>query len=244
MEKRWAADRGRSFYLGFGIIGLLIVLCGFGVTYGLPMARGTFSAPWYVHLHGAAALGWVLLFIAQASLVVCGRSPLHRRLGGSAIPIAAAIWASGVATSAWAAERDLPAFGSVATSAIVGTLTGLGFYFFIVLGAIALRRRPDWHKRLMMLATIQLLWPAFFRLRHLLPLIPKPEISLALVVAYSPIAVAAIRDHRQFGAIHPVWLFVAPLLFLEQCVELAIFDQGWHRTLGEALFSLLSQGGR
>ena len=68
-------------------------------------------------------------------------------------------------------------------------------------------------------------------------------ISLALVVAYTPIAVAAIRDRRQFGAIHPVWLFVAPLLFVEQCVEVAIFDQGWHRSFGDALFGLLSQRG-
>ena len=33
------------------------------------MSRGTFSALWVVHLHGAFALSWVLLFLAQPVLV-------------------------------------------------------------------------------------------------------------------------------------------------------------------------------
>jgi len=39
---------------------------------------------------------------------------------------------------------------------------------------------------LVMLATVQLLWPAFFRLRHLFTAVPYPDIIFALVLAYSP----------------------------------------------------------
>jgi hypothetical protein len=91
-----------------------------------------------------------------------------------------------------------------------------------------------------MLATIQLLWPAFFRLRHLLPIIPKPEISFALVLAYTPVLVAALRDQRRYGKIHPVWLFVGPALILEQSVEFALFDQEPLRTLGQWLYAFLT----
>ncbi|WP_324808397.1 hypothetical protein SH584_02835 [Sphingomonas sp. LY29] len=69
----------------------MVVALGFGYTYGLPIARGNFSAPWFVHLHGAASLAWVLLFIGQAALVKWRRTPLHRRLGQTAVPLALVI---------------------------------------------------------------------------------------------------------------------------------------------------------
>ena len=240
MANSWARDRATFFYLGFGLLGLLVVALGFGVTYALPMIRRTFSAPWPVHLHGASALGWVLLFIAQTSLVRRSRTPLHRRLGQAALPLALVVWATGIATALWAAERDLPQQGTVATSSLAGSASGLTLYLMLVVAAVATRRRPDWHKRIVMLATVQLLWPAFFRLRHLLPAIPDPDIWLALVLAYSPTVAAALRDRWRYGRIHPVWLFLAPALIVEQSLEFIFFDQGPLRASGEWLYGVLS----
>jgi hypothetical protein len=172
---------GNAVLRGFGLAGLAVVALGFGLTYAAPMVRRTFSAPWYVHLHGASALLWVLMMIGQAQLVRVRRTPLHRQLGQVAVPLAVLIWASGIATGVWAAARDLPEQGSAATSSLGGTVTGLTLYVLLVIGAIATRRRPDWHKRLVLLATIQVLWPAFFRLRHWLPDLPDPDIGLALI---------------------------------------------------------------
>ena len=239
MTVTWARDRATLFYLAFGLVGLLVVALGFGATYAVPMVRRSFSAPWFVHLHGASALGWIALFIAQTTLVRKQRSPLHRRLGQIAVPLALVIWASGIATATWAAQRDLPAQGTVATSALGGTISGLTIYVILVVAAVVMRSKPAWHKRLAMLATIQLLWPAFFRLRHLLPAVPYPDISLALVLAYSPILVAALRDRSQSGAIHPVWLFIGPALIIEQSLEFAFFDKGPLRQFGQWAYSLL-----
>ena len=239
MANPWARDRATLFYLGFGLVGLAVVAIGFGVTYALPMARRTFSAPWFVHLHGATALGWIVLLLLQSQLVRTIRTPLHRRLGQAALPIAIAIWGSGIATAMWAARRDLPEQGTAATSSLAGTATGLTFYLLLVVAAIATRRRPDWHKRLVMLASIQLLWPAFFRLRHVLPAVPTPEITLALLLAYTPVLVAALRDQWRYGKVHPVWLFVAPVLIIEQSLEVAVFDQGIQQHFGQWLYAAL-----
>ena len=240
MANPWARDRANLFYLGFGLFALAVVLIGFSTTYILPMARRSFSAPWVVHLHGASALGWVVLLIVQARLVGARRTPLHRRIGQAAIPLALLVWATGILTAAWAAERDLPQMGTAATSGLAGTAIGLSLYLALVIAAVVLRRKPDWHKRLIILATIQLLWPAFFRLRHLLPIVPQPEIWLALVLAYSPALAAALRDKWRYGRVHPVWLFVAPALVLEQSVEFAFFDQGMLRSFGQWLYALLA----
>ncbi len=45
------------------VVALSAVLLAFGRTYLLPISRGTFSALWVVHLHGAFALTWMLLFL-------------------------------------------------------------------------------------------------------------------------------------------------------------------------------------
>lgn len=240
MANPWARDRATPFYFGFGLIGLAVVALGFGVTYALPMARRTFSAPWFVHLHGAAALTWVLMFIAQARLVRTRRTPLHRRLGQVALPLALLVWMSGIATAHWAATRDLPAQGSGATSSFGGTVTGLSLYLLLVVAAVAMRRKPDWHKRLVMLATIQVLWPAWFRLRHLLPMVPDPDVWFAFVCAYSPILVAAVRDLLRSGKVHPVWLYVGPALVLEQSVEFLLFDRPPLRGIGQWLYQALA----
>lgn len=240
MANAWVKDRATFFYLGFAIFGLGVVAFGFGVTYVLPMARRSFSAPWFVHLHGASALGWLLLVILQAQLIRGRRTPLHRRLGQVALPLALLVWASGLATAGWVAQRDLPQGASAAMASVAGTFTGLTFFLLLAIAALVTRRRPDWHKRLVLLATIHLLWPAFFRLRHLLPDIPNPDIWLALVAPYFAIIVAAARDQWRYGKIHPVWLFIAPALVVEQSLEFIVFERGLLSPLGEWLYPLLT----
>ena len=165
---------------------------------------------------------------------------LHRRIGRVGLPLAILILTSGVATAVWSAEKGFSEIGSVATSSLAGTVTGLSLFAILVIAAIAVRKRPDWHKRLTMLATIHLLWPAFFRLRHWLPALPSPEIWLALVCAYLPILVAAARDKAKYGKVHPVWLLIAPVLVVEQSLEVAFFDQGLQRDFGRWLYDLLA----
>ena len=240
MANPWARDRANWFYLGYGLFALAAVLIGFSTTYVLPMARRTFDAPWVVHLHGGAATLGVILLIVQTWLVRAQRTPRHRWIGAVGLPVAATAWASGIATASWAARRDIGDIGTAASSNLASTSIGLSLFLGLVIAAILLRRRPDWHKRLILLATVQLLWPAIFRWRHVLPPFPNPDVWLAIVVAYTPIAVAAYRDWKRFGRLHPVWLFVAPVLVAEQSVEFVYFDRGIIRALGQWLYAYLA----
>lgn len=240
MANAWTQDRARWFYLGFGIYCLAAVFVGFSTTYILPLSSGTFDGPVIVHLHGAVALGWVALFFVQTTLVRNNRSRVHRKLGYAGIPVAVGVLVTGVGTAIWATKRDLAA-SSFALTIPIGTLTSLLIFTAFVVYAVAMRRRPDWHKRLMMLATVVVLWPAFFRFRHLVPWVPHPDIWLGLVLADLPILVAAARDRIIYGHVHPVWKIFGTLLIAEQSLEaLFLFETPLWQDLGEAIYRLLS----
>lgn len=240
MANAWARDRARDFYLLFGAMALAAILIGFSTTYFLPGMRGTLDIPWIVHAHGWLAIGWVALLIAQVVLVRSSRTRIHRKLGPLGLPLALGIWASGIATALWATGRDLPGSGYAAYAIASGSTMSLTMFLLLASVALAMRRRPDWHKRLILLATVVLLWPAFFRFRHFVPSLPRPDIFLALLLANSPILIAAIRDKLRFGAVHPAWKWVGSAVFIEQVLELVAFETGANQAPGEWLYRLLT----
>lgn len=240
MKNAWARDRAGSFYFGFGVFALAVVLVGFSTTYVLPMVQRAFAAPAVVHLHGALSLAWVAYFIGQSLLVRGRQTPLHRYFGQAGVPLALGILVSGMGTALWATERDLAAGMPNALTIMIGTLTSLTIFSAFVVFGIAMRRRPDWHKRLMMLATVVVLWPAFFRFRHLMPAVPRPDIWLGLVLADLPILIAAIRDRLVYGRVHPVWAIFGTLLVLEQSIESIIFETEIWRDLGSFVYRVVT----
>src|SRR5882762_3311370 len=69
------------FFSGMAAVILAAVFLGFAHSYYL---AGVFKAPLpnlIIHIHGAVFSSWILLLIAQTSLVAAGRIDLHRRLG-------------------------------------------------------------------------------------------------------------------------------------------------------------------
>lgn len=72
-------SRPRQFYLAITLFLIAIVVWGFWPTYfGVLLSSGA-TRPWIMHLHGAIFSGWMLLLLAQVSLVSMGRVRLHRR---------------------------------------------------------------------------------------------------------------------------------------------------------------------
>jgi len=240
MATTWGRDRARNFYLAFAAMAVAAVGIGFSTTYFIPGPRGTLNIPWIVHVHGWSAMTWVLFLVAQVALVRSGRARLHRQIGNAAIPLAIAIWASGIAVGVWVVGRDLPTQGDFSYAGLVGTVSSLSIFLALVIAAVLLKRRSDWHKRMMLLATIVVLWPAFFRFRHLMPFVPRPELWLGLFLADLPILLAAWRDHLRWGAVHPVWKWLGSAVFVEQAFELWAFGNQILAPVGRFLYGALN----
>jgi hypothetical protein len=234
----WARDRRQLFYLAIGLVGLGAVIVGFSTTYIAPMARRDFHAPAIVHIHGLFALSWIALFVTQSLLVRRGATKLHMRLGIAGLPIASGILVSGILVGRWTVVRDLPTGGEAAMSGMVGVFTSLSLFFVFVSAALIMRRRPDWHKRLMLLATLVVWWPAWVRWRHLFPGVPRPDLIFGLLIPDLPMLIAGIRDKVRYGAVHPVWKFIAPALFAEQLFEALAFNTGFWPDVGRWLYQI------
>lgn len=229
-----------SFFLIMSIVGLLAAVTGFAKTFFIPVANGSFNAPLSVHVHGAFAFSWVILFVIQTSLIHFRNYRLHQYLGVLGLFIAVGVTVTMIPAGIFVVHRELSqGLGNTAYSGLLGVVTsGLIFLALVVTGIIN-RNRPDYHKRFMLLATIVVLWPAWFRFRHYFPSVPRPDIWFALVLADSLIVIAWIWDKLKNGRVHPVFKFVGTFVIIEQCLEVIMFDTPKYQIVGKWLYSLI-----
>lgn len=177
-------------------------------------------APGWVHLHGLAMLGWLALLIIQPLLVSRCNLALHRRLGWVGAGLALVITGLGVFTGvmALALHRQPPFFVPsyfLALTAIESLMFGA-----MVAWAIRRRRATDWHRRLMISATIVVLEPAIGRLLPI-PLMgawAEPAVALCQLAA---VAIVAAHDRKACGAIHPAtWAVAAVVIATRVAISL------------------------
>ena len=71
------------FYIAVGLLVILLNIAGFGPSLLDGSMRNSRPSSLVV-IHGVVASAWLLLFLAQATLVATGRTGIHRRLGAIA----------------------------------------------------------------------------------------------------------------------------------------------------------------
>lgn len=209
---------------------LAIALIGFSTTFFIPLARGTFQAPAVIHVHGALLFAWLLFLILQVSLIQARHVRQHRLLGRAGVVLCIAIVVSGVLVGLHATRRDLAAGGDeFVEGQFVNILIEMLLFGLLVAAAIVLRRDGESHKRLLMLATISALAPAWLRFRHLFPMVPNPFVVFSLL-ADSLLLVAIARDWIASRRVHPVYLWAGGAMVMVHLVELlAIRSAPWLR---------------
>jgi len=228
-----------SLYTAIGAIGLFAALVGFSKTFFFPLASGTFQAPWVIYIHGAFAFAWVVLFLVQGSLIRAENWRLHISLGTLAVPTAVGLAVTLPMAGGYQVQRELAlGLGDTAVSGIFGTFTAAILFIVLVVMGLWHRGKPETHKRLMLLATVSMLWPAWFRFRHYFPSVRSPEIWFALVLADSLILLAWLWDHRENGRVHPVLLWGGLLVIADHTFETFAFDSGPWRVVAKQIWAL------
>ena len=201
----------RVYFLLLAASMLISVFAGFAPGYYLrgldPSPKAMHPPTALVHLHAGVFSAWILLFIIQVNLVAAGRRGLHRRLGMLGLGLVVAMIAIGIATAlAQVARRSGPPMEPLSWLAMpLFSVAGFGVCF---LTALALRHRPDAHKRLMVLGMVAMLSSAFGRMTFLHPMLALLVLPNLYTVALITFDLAALRR------LHPATLWGGGLVLV------------------------------
>ena len=160
-------SHGRSrFYFRMAVLLSFIVVAGFAPSFFLrPFFDVPPKAP-IAYVHAVIMTTWFVIFVLQTYFVGMRRVDLHRRLGVAGAVVGAVIVLITFSTDLGMVDRTVESGGNLpGVTRIFWSDFGstLAYALFMVFG-IALRYRPEFHKRLMLLASISLVGPALSRI--------------------------------------------------------------------------------
>jgi hypothetical protein len=213
------------FFTSMALVMLATVLVGFAHTYYL---AGLFRAPLpnrIIHLHAAVFSCWILLLVAQTSLVSAGRADIHQRLGVAGFFLGCLMMVLGLVAATDALGRGAPAGRDPQMFYIIG-LTDILIFAVPLYFAFRARSDPPAHKRLIYIATIALLSPAIARLPFAFVYHKSPVVAL---LAESFVLVLVAYDLWSTRRIHRATLWAGCFLIVVFQIRVPIGKTAaWH----------------
>lgn len=225
----------RAFYRGVSIAFLATALVGFARTYFLKTAFHTPALTPLMHVHGLVGTAWLVLLVAQTSLVSAGRVDLHMKLGIAGTFVAAAFVPLGMAVpiamlrhGAVTPERLVFLIFPLTQSLIFGGFVG---------AALLNRKRPELHKRLMLIGTATMIVPAISRLPFILqvPVGARPVLALVLSTAF--VVAGMVHDWRTRGRVHRLYIWAAVAIVLSGPVRFGLAHTAAWQSLARHLLA-------
>jgi uncharacterized membrane protein YozB (DUF420 family) len=182
-----------------------VIIAGFSRTVPDDFTAGS-KFPLLLAIHGAVFTLWIVLFVAQPAIVARGSLKLHRRIGWIGAILAFAMLVMGLAATLYAIRFNaVPSFFPPPLFLVMNTI-GIVVFGGLVAAGVMLRKKAEWHKRLMLCATISILGPGLGRL---LPMDSfgraAPIVMFAAILAFGlagPIYDLIIRRR-----VHPAYIW-------------------------------------
>lgn len=218
-----------SFYFWMILVMAVFVFGGFGMTYAYPLTRGTFApAPPVVHLHGLVYFCWMVLLIVQPVLVGTRNVALHRSVGTFGIALATAVVFMGTIITMLGATGSLSgrAGPNLNHGIYLGFLAVSGFTLMFTL-AIRNVRRPEIHRRLILLAMLPLLPPGIHRF-YMVPLGLTQFPIAAMYMTLDAMALAiVIQEWRSTQRISGYTLLGVGWILVQQALHYPVTHSLW-----------------
>ena len=219
----------RRFYVAITLILIAMVVAGFWPSYFGPLLSGGVTRPWIIHVHGAVFLGWMALLLAQVTLVSTGRVRMHRRVGNVGIAYGVLVFVIGLVVSFAAPVLHVRAGEwtmNTAAGFLILPLVDMVLFAGFFGAAVAYRRQPEIHKRLILAATVALAFAAVGRMEF------SPAVFF--LVWLSPLFAAMAFDAFSRRRVHPVH-FISVTVFAVAFARIFLMEsEGWLK-IGRAL---------
>ena len=217
----------RVFYSGMAVLLCICVYIGFSPTYfQAGMVRAPLPSP-VLHIHGAIFTLWMLLFVVQSALISARRVRWHRSLGTIAFCLPPLMIILGVIAAIDALRRGVRIGPLDPAVSLAIPLIGILGFSVVIYASWRTRRRPDAHKRLILIATICLVGAAFGRFPWTRFGVPQ---AAGVVTGVGGLLVVVIAyELITTRHIHRSTMWAAPLVFASVALAVPIgMTPAWH----------------
>jgi hypothetical protein len=206
LDRRWE----HLFFIAMALAMTLVVFIGFARSFFLSFLwtehdpHAASEAVYYIH--GALAAAWIVISVIQPLLIASRHLKWHRQVGWVGTVVAGLVVVASTVVLLVSAARPADSVLPPTPLDFLGVLlSGIGMFGVLVGLAVAFRRDGPSHKRLMYLATINLLQAAIVRFPFAFLYDAGPVMTFLL--AYSFIAPLVVWDIGVFRRIHPATLW-------------------------------------
>ena len=223
----------RYFHFHMMLVCAAVAFIGFLPSYWMPMAAGTLKQAPVTHLHGMIYFCWSLYIVFQSWLGASGQVVRHRAVGLVGVSLATAMVIFGfLVVIQTMAERTARGQAETGVNIAAVALTNVTLFAVLIVWALCNTRRPEWHKRLMVMAAISILGAPIARWFIVyLHMPPPPKISDWLVVLLA--TVPLLHDWRVRGKPHTANAAAfAAIVTVRLVREPLAASAGWHAIAG------------
>lgn len=213
----------KYFYLGMSLLIPAVVIYGFSHTINQNLLHAVPSRPWILWVHASVFSFWLMFFMLQSALVRTHNVKLHRTLGWFGAALAVLITVVGIST-AIVMDRFRFLYLHDAGARIFFAIQLLDMVSFTAVFWLAVywRKKPEHHRRLMLIATCALTAAAFARFPHV-------GAGWAYFGVDGLIVLGVVRDWIVNRKVHVVYRYALPTLIVWQVmmVELLLLHPQW-----------------
>ena len=202
------------FYFVMSLLIPAVVVYGFSFTVDKNLIHPAVPRPPILYVHAAVFSGWLVFFILQSTLVRTHNVRWHRRIGWFGVALGVLIPVLGVSTAiAMGRFNALRLHSTTAESDLMIPLFDMVAFTATFALAIYWRKKPEFHRRLMLIATCALTAAGFGRF---------PERLLPYEFFYAGvdllILLGVVRDMIVNRSIHRVYFYVLPAFIVGQTI--------------------------
>lgn len=228
----------KFFYFHMALVCMAVAFLGFLPTYWMPMVDGGLHADATIHIHGAIFFAWSLFIVFQTWIAATGQLARHRSVGLIGVSLVTAMTIFGVIISIHV-MKGAAAHGEAEAGirlAIV-PLSNIALFVILMILAFVNTRRPEWHKRLMIMAALAILGAPIVRWIFVLGHVHRPPPMSAPLAAEGIVCllclIPILRDWRVTGRVHPAYAWSFAAILAKTVFETTAYDTpAWHAAAG------------
>lgn len=146
----------KQFYFLMSILIAVVVFYGFSHTVNKNLIHPAIQKPWILWVHGIVFSAWLLFFILQSALVRARSVRWHRNVGWFGAALGASMFFLGISTTLSMARLYLHQLHKTEANFLIVPFWDITCFAVCFAVAIAWRRKPEHHRRMMLLATCAL----------------------------------------------------------------------------------------